>query len=120
MIGVIHPLVFFPIYESTKFYLKNNFEEPGAEKLSTQNLLFSSIVSKVIACSISYPHEVLRSRMMYEKITADGVKQTLASMIQRIVRTEGVKAFYAGFGLNLAKVVPNAAITFFLYENICN
>ena len=74
MIGVIHPLVFFPIYESTKFYLKNNFEEPGAEKLSTKNLLFSSIVSKVIACSISYPHEVLRSRLMYDKMGPDGVK----------------------------------------------
>jgi len=120
MIGIIHPLIFFPIYESTKFYLKNNFEEPGADKLSTKNLLFSSIVSKVIACSVSYPHEVLRSRMMYENISADGIKQTLPSLIQRIVRTEGVKAFYSGFGLNLAKVVPNAAITFFLYENICN
>jgi hypothetical protein len=36
------------------------------------------------------------------------------------MKTEGIKAFYSGFGLNLAKVVPNAAITFFLYENICN
>lgn len=74
MIGVIHPLVFFPIYESSKFYLKNNFEEPGADKLSTKYLLLSTVVSKVIASSVSYPHEVLRSRMMYEKVTADGIK----------------------------------------------
>jgi len=54
--------------------LKNNFEESGADKLSTKNLVFSTVVSKVIASSVSYPHEVLRSRMMYEKVTADGIK----------------------------------------------
>jgi hypothetical protein len=34
MMGVMHPLIFFPIYEETKIYFKNNFEDPKAEILS--------------------------------------------------------------------------------------
>jgi len=63
--GLLHPLVFFPIYEKQKIYYKKNFE-PDAEKLSTIYILASSVTSKFIASAISYPHEVLRARKYYE------------------------------------------------------
>ena len=63
MIGVLHPLIFFPIYESTKIYFKNNFEDPNAKILSPKYLIGSSVFAKLIASTVAYPHEVVRSRM---------------------------------------------------------
>ena len=63
--GLLHPLVFFPIYEKQKIYYKTNFE-PDTDKLSTIFILTSSVTSKFIASAVSYPHEVLRARKYYE------------------------------------------------------
>ena len=63
LIGIIHPLVYFPMYEIMKLYLLENFEEPGSTKLSSKYVAVSAITCKVTASLASYPHEVLRSRI---------------------------------------------------------
>ena len=85
MMGVIHPLIFFPIYEQTKIYFKNNFEDPKAEILSPQYLIGSSVFAKLIASTIAYPHEVVRARMQYEKSSADGIKENAISILKRVL-----------------------------------
>jgi solute carrier family 25 folate transporter 32 len=62
MIGIIHPIVFFPLYEKLKIYCKQNYDQ-DSENLSTKYIVACTITSKLIASAISYPHEVLRSRM---------------------------------------------------------
>ena len=81
MMGVVHPIIFFPLYESLKFYLKNNFEDPNSDKLSNKFVVLSTVCSKVVACAASYPPEVIRSRMMYEKIGVEGVKESMLSVV---------------------------------------
>jgi len=66
LIGVIHPLIFFPLYQKLKIYFKNNFDQ-DSPKLSTRYILISSIISKLASSAVSYPHEVLRARMQYQK-----------------------------------------------------
>lgn len=44
----------------------NHHEQPGAKKLSSKYIIISSIISKITASLVSYPHEVLRSRLQYE------------------------------------------------------
>ena len=63
MIGIIHPLVYFPMYEIMKIKLLEKFEEPGATKLSSKFVALNAIVCKAVASAASYPHEVLRSRI---------------------------------------------------------
>ena len=60
---MIHPLVFFPMYEMMKIYLMKNWEEQGATKLSSKYIALATMVSKFTASATSYPHEVLRSRI---------------------------------------------------------
>lgn len=62
-IGIIHPLVFFPIYEKSKIYFLKNYEPDGAEKLSAKNIFITSSISKTAASFASYPHEFLRARL---------------------------------------------------------
>lgn len=69
MFGVLHPLLFFPMYEKLKIYFMKNFET--REKLSIKYILLATIISKVGSSAVSYPHEVLRSRLMYQKKELD-------------------------------------------------
>ena len=47
-------------------------------------------------------------------------KQRLTDLIRKIIKTEGYRALYAGFLANLARIVPNYAIIFLIYENMCH
>ncbi|KAF9901286.1 hypothetical protein EC991_006305 [Linnemannia zychae] len=76
-------------------------------------------IAKFIAAAITYPHEVLRTRMRQtpargETVRYTGLKQTFAL----ILKEEGVGALYGGLTAHMMRVVPNAAIMFFCYEAI--
>ena len=62
MLGIIHPLVFFPMYEKLKIHFKQTYDS-DKDKLSNKFILASSIISKVTASFCCYPHEVLRARL---------------------------------------------------------
>lgn len=62
MVGIIHPIIFFPLYEKLKIHLKKNYDKES-EDLSTKFIVLATITSKLISSAVSYPHEVLRSRL---------------------------------------------------------
>lgn len=66
LIGIIHPLVFFPMYEIMKIHMLKNMEPEGTTKLSAKFVALSTIICKFTASAASYPHEVLRSRIQYD------------------------------------------------------
>lgn len=37
-----------------------------------------------------------------------------------LIKNEGFKALFSGFFANLARIIPNYAIIFVLYETMCN
>lgn len=121
-IGIIHPIVFFPMYEKLKLHMKASYPEHYQEgaKPNTSHVLFCTTVSKVFASACSYPHEVLRSRLQ-ASLTKDSVsRQSAIALAKHIVRTEGPLALYSGFMTNLARIVPNYALIFLIYENMCH
>lgn len=69
-------------------------------------------VSKLFAAVVSYPHEVLRTRLREDSSKYSGLVQTTT----RILREEGPAAFYGGMTAHLLRVVPNSAILLFCYE----
>lgn len=113
-------MVFFPLYEKLKIYFKDNFEDKNAENLSSKYVVASSVISKIVASAASYPHEVLRSRLMYkvQKLNSNEKREHIIKLTLRIFRQEGPIALYSGFVANLARIVPNYAIFFVLYETL--
>jgi solute carrier family 25 folate transporter 32 len=108
LMGLSHVAVQFPLYEALKKRARlrsNSSEETPLE------ILFSSAVSKMCASVLTYPHEVVRSRMMDAR-SAETFKGTL----HRIYAHEGVLGFYSGLHISLLRVVPNSCITFLTYE----
>ncbi|KAL7751759.1 hypothetical protein RI367_002758 [Sorochytrium milnesiophthora] len=127
LLGVSHAAVHFPTYEKLKLIM-GNFETTGKlslranadsstpQRLSTASLLVASCISKMIASMITYPHEVLRTRLQNQ---TDEVRyKSLRHCIRVMYREEGMRGFYRGLGTNLLRTVPNSAITLFTYERL--
>lgn len=101
----------------------------------------SAGTAKVIASLLTYPHEVLRTRLRQE--AQPGQKRRYVGLLQTaslILREEGIASFYGGLSAHLLRVVPvsvidivvlycvlttlpisplqNAAIMFLVYETM--
>lgn len=109
-LGLSHVAVQFPIYEQLKLFLRANREE-GQE--TVPELLIASGLSKMSACLLTYPHEVIRSRLMDDRtVHRIGFVKTCL----RLYSAEGFAGFYAGLPVSLVRVLPNTMLTFLVYE----
>ncbi|KZP01866.1 mitochondrial carrier [Calocera viscosa TUFC12733] len=81
-------------------------------------MLGAAGAAKMIASLITYPHEVVRTRLRQpmEKgvVKYRGLVQTFAL----VIREEGVRSLYGGLSAHLLRVVPNAAVMYSIYEGI--
>lgn len=105
-------------------------ETPLASKI-VFNTLGTAGLAKLLAAMITYPHEVLRTRLRQvssqtqldprsgKMITVDVSKYGgLVSCVKTILKEEGALAFYGGMSAHLIRTVPNTAIMFCCYEAI--
>jgi len=119
LLGLSHVGIQFPVYEFLKAEARSRSTRINQEE-SPLDLLLASGLSKMIATTMTYPHEVVRSRLMdYRGTSEDHAKQTgLVKTFKRIVRQEGWLALYSGIHVSLVRVLPNCCITFMTYEMI--
>lgn len=123
LMGLSHVAVQFPVYE----WLKTSFVKAHQKQLqkmsaydpdvrvepTPMDLFLASGLSKMTASLLTYPHEVIRSRMMDARGSAG---MTFRHTIEHIYRHEGVLGFYSGLPVALVRVIPNCCITFMTYE----
>mmetsp|Transcript_30353 Transcript_30353/g.54983 ORF Transcript_30353/g.54983 Transcript_30353/m.54983 type:complete len:407 (-) Transcript_30353:144-1364(-) len=113
LLGLGHVGIQFPVYERLKAEARNRSSD-GEE--SPLDLLIASGLSKITAAVITYPHEVIRSRMMDARGPMAG--KNVYSMAKHIVQNEGYGGLYVGLRVSLLRVVPNCCVTFVSYELI--
>lgn len=144
LLGLSHVAVQFPAYE----FLRKKFTGHGMGSIKSEDgdkayrqmfgVLCATVLSKMLASSATYPHEVIRTRLQTQRrpmageaylqgfditpgdrtqeapraLKYSGVIRTFRT----ILREEGWRAFYAGMGTNMMRAVPAAAVTMCTYE----
>ncbi|KAJ1728097.1 hypothetical protein LPJ61_004221 [Coemansia biformis] len=111
LLGVAHVAVQFPLYEHLKFC----FGVDADRQLESSRILLASAVSKMVASSVTYPHEVIRTRLQNQSSAPFKYKGILHA-IRLICAEEGVRAFYYGLPANLIRTVPASMMTLLTYE----
>ena len=117
MLGLTHVLIYFPLYETTKRKLREYHQMSETENLGAFNIFLSAIFSKSITSGITYPHEVIRARSQDHRKGDSGTAQ-ISSIIKSTFQRNVWRGFYHGFMFNIARMIPQNAIVFTLYETI--
>jgi solute carrier family 25 folate transporter 32 len=115
LFGLSHVAVQFPVYEMLKKEIALARHKGASQDASTEDgpveWLLASASSKVCASLLTYPHEVVRSRMMDSR-----AKLSLVNAVKGMIKNEGYQSFYNGIHVSLLRVIPNCCLTFISYE----
>lgn len=112
--GITETVLHFVIYEK----LKKKWAESQVredDKKTVGDFLAMMVcggVSKTVATSVAYPHEVARTRLREAGTKYSTFWGTLAT----VHREEGVLGLYRGLGTNLVRQIPNTAVMMATYE----
>lgn len=109
LVLVSSPVIQFTLYEQVKNYIVKKHSKP----LDPNNALIWGGLTKLIAILLTYPYYTLRSRMHM-----DNKKLTLLQMTKKMYNEEGLKSFYGGLDAKLVQSVINAALVFYIKEQI--
>ncbi|KAG2236666.1 hypothetical protein INT48_000663 [Thamnidium elegans] len=112
LIGVSHVAIQFPLYEKLKSLLSEK-----SMQSDTVNILLASAVSKMVASTATYPHEVIRTRLQNQFVKPYKYKGIFHA-VKVISYEESIRGFYKGISTNLLRTVPASAITILTYELI--
>ena len=86
--------------------------------LEALDYLGAAAASKVVASSVSYPHEVVRTVMVNDR---SGARRSIRHALRIVLARHdgaGVRELYRGFITNLMRAVPSSMIAFTIYESV--
>ncbi|XP_060864423.1 mitochondrial carrier protein Rim2 [Metopolophium dirhodum] len=116
--GISETVVHFVIYEAIKARLiaarvgLNESEDNTKTSKDFLEFMMAGAISKTVASSIAYPHEVARTRLREEGTKYRSFFQTLLT----VYGEEGLRGLYRGLTTQLVRQIPNTAIMMATYE----
>jgi len=86
----------------------------AASRLSSIQYFIVGAIAKALATTATYPYQVVKSRLQADGNTYKGT----LDCIFRILREEGVSAFFSGMSAKMFQTVMTASFMFVFYEKI--
>ncbi|KAI1115759.1 mitochondrial folate carrier protein [Nemania sp. NC0429] len=129
LFGVSHGAVQFAVYDPLKqMYIRRwRGRSPGhpdglgeqqqqQQRMTNEATLVISSVSKLVAGAVTYPYQVIRSRLQnYDAEERFG--RGIRGVVKRTWAEEGWRGFYRGIIPGVVRVMPATWVTFLVYEN---
>lgn len=118
-LGVSEGVIQWVLYERLKKISTQTYPgQPTRSKLAEWvGIVGSSGGAKMVASLITYPHEVIRTRLRQAPNPGAMPKYTgLLQTLRLVIAEEGAASLYGGLSAHLMRVVPNAACMFTIYE----
>lgn len=120
LLGVSHGAVQFAVYEPAKkayFARRRRLHGDESGGMTNEATVAISSVAKLVAGAVTYPHQVLRSRLQnYDADERFG--RGIGGVARRVWREEGLRGFYRGLVPGVVRVMPATWVTFLVYENV--
>lgn len=83
----------------------------GPDSLGTMHLLFSGGCAGMLSWATNYPIDVVKTRIQAEGLAPHGIYTSYSDCILKCLKSDGVNAFFQGFGATMLRAFPvNAAI----------
>ncbi|KAK6751683.1 hypothetical protein RB195_003228 [Necator americanus] len=114
LIGTTHGALQFMIYNRMKVWRCHQLDLEENTHLGTRDYLMFSALSKSIATTVTFPYQVLRTRMQDHNVRSGGVWRTTVDTLRR----EGFRGLYKGCLMANLRQLPAAVVTFVTYENV--
>ena len=121
--GVTETVIHLVIYEHIKARI-NNFrginrdlgKKPRIETFI--EYMLAAGISKSIACTLTYPHEVVRTRLRQHELDGQRRYHSFLQTLVKVGTEEGARGLYGGLTTQLFRQIPNTGIIFLTYEII--
>ncbi|TFK37425.1 mitochondrial carrier [Crucibulum laeve] len=115
-LGVTEGTIQWVLYERLKKMTADVEGQGGVQEWL--GMLGSAGTAKCVASLITYPHEVLRTRLRQPSVNGVVKYTGLMQTLKLVIAEEGARSLYGGLSAHLMRVVPNAAVMYSIYEGI--
>ncbi|KAK1921655.1 mitochondrial carrier domain-containing protein [Papiliotrema laurentii] len=115
-LGVSEGVIQWVLYERFKRLSKPSADDKQSILAYMGSIVGASGGAKAVASLITYPHEVIRTRLRQPAVNGVVKYTGLAQTLKLVLKEEGVASLYGGLTPHMLRVVPNAACMFLIYE----
>jgi solute carrier family 25 folate transporter 32 len=131
-LSVSHGAVQFAVYEPAKrmysarrWHLLRPADRLGSsdragrdeKRITNEATLVISTLSKLVAGAVTYPFQVIRSRLQNYN-SEEQFGRGIRGVVFQLWREEGLRGFYRGLMPGVVRVLPATWVTFLVYENV--
>ncbi|XP_027905550.1 probable mitochondrial adenine nucleotide transporter BTL1 [Vigna unguiculata] len=118
--GISPTLVGMLPYSTCYYFLYDTMKDSycqtkNKKTLNRPEMLVIGALAGFTASTISFPLEVARKRLMVGALQGK-CPPNMAAALSEVIREEGLKGLYRGWGASCLKVMPSSGITWMFYE----
>lgn len=130
--GVPGIVIYIATYEKSRDFLETNF--PVLSRYPSLSYLCSGMIAEIACCTVFVPVDVIKERLQIQSViptTAEYLSSLPSSpeqtkmryrgsydALRTIVRSEGLRGIYKGYGATLLSYGPFSALYFLMYEEV--
>ena len=112
---VSHGAIHFTLYEELKSF---SAHYRGDGKMGRFDPLVLGAASKAVASTLTFPYQTIKARMQRRVVEGELPFKGMWDCTVRTWRGEGWRGFFKGLAPKTWQIMPQAGMTFFLYETI--